>query len=164
VKILKFYFHKVKANMMDLNLLVVLDAVLQEQSVSRSAGQLNLSVPAVSRALGRLQAELGDPLMVRSGRGLEPTAVAVDLKPRVRALISQARALAGADDSAGAPARTFTIMAPADIIASAGAALADRMAADTPGTQLRLIGTDRDTDEADAVRDGVADAGQAQVS
>ena len=86
---------------MDLNLLVVLDVLLEEESVSRAAERLNMSVPAVSRALGRLRAALGDPLLVRSGRGLRPTATAVDLKPRVRALIDQARALTGAGPPAG---------------------------------------------------------------
>ena len=58
-----------KVSTLDLNLLVVLDVVLEEGSVSRAAPRLNMSVPAVSRALGRLRAALGDPLMVRSGRG-----------------------------------------------------------------------------------------------
>jgi DNA-binding transcriptional LysR family regulator len=142
--------------MMDLNLLVVLDVLLEEESVSRAAERLNMSVPAVSRALGRLRAALGDPLLVRSGRGLRPTAAAVDLKPRVRALIDQARALAGADTASGI--RTFTIMAPADVIATAGAGLLDRIAADEPGTRLRLMSTDHAADEAEAVRDGIADA------
>lgn len=141
---------------MDLNLLVVLDAVLEEASVSRAAQRLNMSVPAVSRALGRLRAMLGDPLMVRSGRGLQPTATAVDLKPRVRALIDQARALTGGGPARAA--RTFTIIAPADVIAVAGAALLARVAADAPGTQLRLLGAGRAADEAGAVRDGLADA------
>lgn len=142
---------------MDLNLLVVLDAVLEEGSVSRAAGQLNMSVPAVSRALGRLRAALGDPLMVRSGRGLQPTATAVNLKPQVRALIRQARDLLDPDDISSALTRTFTIMAPADVIASGGPRLLGRIAAEAPGARLRLLGTDRTCGEADAVRDGTAD-------
>jgi DNA-binding transcriptional LysR family regulator len=142
--------------MMDLNLLVVLDVVLEEESVSRAASRLNMSVPAVSRALGRLRAALGDPLLIRSGRGLQPTAAAVDLKPRVRALIDQARTLTSRDTSD--ETRTFTIMAPADIIAAAGAGLLGQVAADSPATRLRFLGTDRATDEADAVREGTADA------
>jgi DNA-binding transcriptional LysR family regulator len=142
--------------MMDLNLLVVLDVLLEEESVSRAAERLNMSVPAVSRALGRLRAALGDPLLARSGRGLRPTATAVDLKPRIRTLIDQARALTRADTAS--ETRTFTIMAPADVIAAAGAGLLDRITADGPRTRLRLLSTDHATDEADAVRDGTADA------
>jgi DNA-binding transcriptional LysR family regulator len=142
--------------MMDLNLLVVLDVLLEEESVSRAAERLNMSVPAVSRALGRLRAALGDPLLVRSGRALRPTATAVDFKPRVRALIDQARALTQAETVSRG--RTFTIMAPADVIAAAGTGLLDRIAADEPGTRLRLISTDHAADEAEAVRGGIADA------
>jgi len=142
--------------MMDLNLLVVLDVLLEEESVSRAAERLNMSVPAVSRALGRLRAALDDPLLARSGRGLRPTAAAVDLKPGVRALIDQARALTKADPASAT--RTFTIMAPADIIVAVGAALLDRITADEPRARLRLMSTDHAADEAEAVRDGIADA------
>jgi DNA-binding transcriptional LysR family regulator len=146
----------VKTSLMDLNLLVVLDVLLEEESVSRGAERLNMSVPAVSRALGRLRAALDDPLLVRSGRGLRPTAAAVDLKPRVRTLIDQARALTRSDTVT--EPRTFTIMAPSDVIAAAGAGLLARTAADEPAARLRLMSTDHAADEAEAVRDGLADA------
>jgi DNA-binding transcriptional LysR family regulator len=145
-----------KASMMDLNLLVILDVLLEEESVSRAAERLNMSVPAVSRALGRLRTALDDPLLVRSGRGLRPTAAAVDLKPRVRALIAQARALTRAGTASGI--RTFTIMAPGDVIATAGAVLLDRIAGAAPRTRLRLMSTDHASDEAETVREGIADA------
>ena len=51
----------------DLNLLVVLDALLSEQHVTRAAERLHLSQPAVSHALARLRDLLGDPLLVRAG-------------------------------------------------------------------------------------------------
>src|ERR1700722_18576116 len=142
--------------MMDLNLLVVLDVLLEEESVSRAAERLNMSVPAVSRGPGRLRPALGDPLLVRSGRGLRPTATAVDLKPRVRALIAQARALTRSDTIS--ETRTFTVMAPADVMAAACAVLLGRIAADDPRARLRLMSTDHATDEAQAVREGTADA------
>jgi DNA-binding transcriptional LysR family regulator len=148
----------VKVSALDLNLLVVLDVVLEEGSVSRAAARLNMSVPAVSRALGRLRAALGDPLMVRSGRGLQPTAAALDLKPRVRALVDQARALL--DTGTAAPralARTFTVLAPPEAIASAGALLLDRIAAEAPDVKLRFLTAGPATAEAEAVRDGTAD-------
>jgi DNA-binding transcriptional LysR family regulator len=148
----------VKVTALDLNLLVVLDVVLEEGSVSRAASRLNMSVPAVSRALGRLRAALGDPLMVRSGRGLQPTATALDLKPRVRALVVQAHALLDAGTAAPhALNRTFTVLAPAEAIASAGALLLDRVAAEAPGVKLRFLPAGPAADEAEAVRDGTAD-------
>jgi DNA-binding transcriptional LysR family regulator len=136
----------------------VLDVILEEGSVSRAAQRLNMSVPAVSRALGRLRAALGDPLMVRSGRGLRPTATALDLKPRVRALIDQAHALLDADTAAPrVSTRTFTVLAPPEAIADAGALLLARVAAEAPGVRLRFLPAGPATDEAEAVRDGTVD-------
>lgn len=63
----------------DLNLLVILDALLAEQHVTRAAERLHLSQPAVSHALARLRDLLGDPLLVRAGSGLVPTARALEL-------------------------------------------------------------------------------------
>lgn len=147
-----------KVSTLDLNLLIVLDVVLEEGSVSRAAPRLNMSVPAVSRALGRLRVTLGDPLMVRSGRGLQPTATALDLKPRVRALVDQARALLDTDAvTPRAFARTFTVLAPSEAIASTGARLLDRITAQAPGVRLRFRTAGPAAEEAEAVRDGTAD-------
>lgn len=57
----------------DLNLLPVLDAVLRHRSASLAARELDMSQSALSAALGRLRTLLGDPLFVRTGRGLQPT-------------------------------------------------------------------------------------------
>jgi len=70
---------------LDLNLLKVLDVLLREQHVSRAAQLLHLSQPATSAALMRLREALGDPLLVRSARGMQPTERAVELAPLVRA-------------------------------------------------------------------------------
>jgi len=61
---------------LDLNLLRVFDAVARERHVTRSAQRLNLSQPAVSNALARLRAALGDELFLRRPGGVEPTALA----------------------------------------------------------------------------------------
>ena len=68
----------------DLNLLKVFDEVMAERSLTRAAGRLALTQPAVSNALRRLRETLGDELLVRKGRGLEPTARALELWPSVR--------------------------------------------------------------------------------
>jgi len=67
----------------DLNLLVVLDALLAERHVSRAAIRLNRSQPAVSHALGRLRHLLDDPLLVRHGGALQPTMRALEIAPRL---------------------------------------------------------------------------------
>lgn len=71
----------------DLNLLRVLDVLLREQHVSRAAQALHLSQPATSAALMRLREALGDPLLVRTARGMQPTERAVELAPRLRTLL-----------------------------------------------------------------------------
>jgi DNA-binding transcriptional LysR family regulator len=73
----------------DLNLLVVLDALLAERHVSRAALRLNKSQPAVSHALGRLRLLLDDPLLVRRGGKLEATPFARSLAPELAALLGQ---------------------------------------------------------------------------
>lgn len=71
----------------DLNLLVVLDVLLDERSVSRAARRLNLSQPAVSGALKRLRESFNDPLFVRSQQGIRPTPQALDLIGPVKAVL-----------------------------------------------------------------------------
>ena len=70
----------------DLNLLVALDALLAEGSVTKAARRLGLSSSAMSRTLARLRAATGDPLLVRAGRGLVPTPHALVLRGRVHSL------------------------------------------------------------------------------
>lgn len=74
----------------DLNLLLVFDAVARFGSVSRAAQHLALSQPAVSHALNRLRAAVGDPLFTRAGRGLVPTPRAEAMMAPVRALVIEA--------------------------------------------------------------------------
>jgi len=86
----------VSLSSIDLNLLLVLDTVLAERSVVRAARRLHVTPPAVSNALARLRAALGDPLIVRSGRGVVPTPRASALAPALgRALRDLDRAVHG---------------------------------------------------------------------
>jgi DNA-binding transcriptional LysR family regulator len=78
------------ADQLDLNLLRVFDALLQEGSVTAAAERLHLSIPAASRALGRLRRAMGDPILVRAGRGMAPTPFALRTAPRVRSLLDEA--------------------------------------------------------------------------
>lgn len=76
---------------LDLNLLVALDALLDEGSVSRAAERLHLGQSATSAALGRLREHFGDPLLTPVGRRLEPTALARSLHPKVKEALRLAR-------------------------------------------------------------------------
>ncbi|MGY2316871.1 LysR family transcriptional regulator [Pseudomonas sp. SDO5522_S412] len=77
----------------DLNLLLALDMLLAECSVTLAAQRLNLSTSAMSRTLTRLRAVTGDPLLVRAGRGLVPTPRAIEMRDRVHELTRDARAV-----------------------------------------------------------------------
>ena len=68
----------------DLNLLTVFDAVMQEQNITRAAHSLGMSQPAVSNAVARLKVMFNDELFVRYGRGIQPTARAFQLFGSVR--------------------------------------------------------------------------------
>lgn len=69
---------------LDLNLLLVFDAIYGERSISRAAAKLHLSQPTVSNALARLRERLQDPLFERSAQGMLPT-------PRARKLAEPIR-------------------------------------------------------------------------
>ena len=73
----------------DLNLLVVFDALIAEGHATRAAERIGLTQPAVSHALNRLRALFGDPLFVRSPRGMVPTSLAQDIAPNVRSTLEQ---------------------------------------------------------------------------
>lgn len=75
----------------DLNLLVVLDALLAERSVTRAGARVGLSQPAASNALARLRSLLDDPLLVRVGGGMEPTPRALELASPVRSALQIVR-------------------------------------------------------------------------
>ncbi|MGG5812042.1 LysR family transcriptional regulator [Falsiroseomonas sp. CW058] len=76
---------------LDLNLLRVFDAVARERHVTRAAERLNLSQPAVSNALARLRAALGDELFLRRPGGVEPTALAASLAGPVAEMLDRLR-------------------------------------------------------------------------
>ena len=94
----------------DLNLLVVLEALLAERHVSRAAIRLNKSQPAVSHALARLRHLLDDPLLVRRQGGLEPTARAMEITPALSEALDRMRhLLAPAGFDPATERRTFRI-------------------------------------------------------
>lgn len=78
-----------KLSRLDLNLLVCLQVLIEELSVTRTAQRLCLSQSAVSKSLAKLREQFNDPLFTRSAHGLRPTPKAVFLKPRLETLINQ---------------------------------------------------------------------------
>ena len=142
---------------LDLNLLRVFDALLEAGSVTVAAERLNLSIPATSRALGRLRRAMGDPVLVRAGRGMAPTPFALRTAPRVRSLLDEASALisAGRELRVAELERTFTIRINDGVAATLATAAAEAAAADAPGVILRFVA--EGTESTEALRDGSVD-------
>ena len=124
---------------LDLNLLVYLEAILQERNVTRAGERLGISQPAVSQALGRLRRHFDDPLLVRSGRVSELTPLArsfyddVTMTCRLATRIFAAQA---AFDPATAD-REFTVLATDQAVAVLGPALSQVWSAG-PGVRIQF--------------------------
>ena len=124
----------------DLNLLRVFDALMRERNVTRAGEQIGLSQPAVSQALNRLRAMLGDQLFVRRASEMAPTPRAEDIAPAVRnalALVEQALAGDRTFDPATA-SRTYTLMGSDVISAMVVPRIFSGLAAEAPGIRLRV--------------------------
>lgn len=81
--------------MLDLVQLQVLDCLLREPSLTRTAELLGMSQPTVSRVLARLRRHFGDPLFVRAGQGMQPTARALELAEPLNVVLTGVRQLQG---------------------------------------------------------------------
>jgi DNA-binding transcriptional LysR family regulator len=125
---------------LDLNLLVVLRALLTERSVTRAARRVGLSQPATSHALARLREVLGDPLFVRSGRDLAPTPRAESLRePLEEALGKLERMLeAPRPFDPSTASRSFTIGASDYILFLLVPRLLERLARAAPKIDLSI--------------------------
>ncbi|MFE0133106.1 LysR family transcriptional regulator [Streptomyces sp. NPDC059037] len=142
---------------LDLNLLLALDVLLDEESVSGAARRLHLSEPAMSRTLGRIRKALGDPVLVRAGRRMVPTPHALAVRAEVSAVVERARALFAGPGAADlrTVSRTLTVLG-SDVIAAAyGPALFARAAAEAPGVRIRFLGESHV--DAPVLREGTAD-------
>lgn len=125
----------------DLNQLITLDVLLEECNVARAAARLNLSPSAMSRALARLRKTMGDPLLVRAGRGLVPTPRALELRGQVGPVVDAARAILGPADKLDLRqlVRTFSLRTSDGFVENFGPALLARVAKDAPGVRLRFV-------------------------
>ena len=84
---------------LDLRLLLAFDAVMSELHVTRAVRATGLSQPAMSHALARLRNLFGDPLLVRTTRGMKPTPRALELVDPVRKALRQVRKIFGAQSA-----------------------------------------------------------------
>jgi DNA-binding transcriptional LysR family regulator len=141
----------------DLNLLVVLDALLAEGSVARAARRLRLSPSAMSRALARLRETTGDPLLVRAGRGLVPTPRAIELGGRVSQLVQDGIAVLRPVENLNLKqlARTFTLRTSEGFAETFGPDLIARISDEAPGVRLYFV--QKPDKDSSPLRDGIVD-------
>lgn len=125
---------------LDLNLLVPLDALLQERSVTRAAARLGLSQPALSAALRRLRRHFDDPLLVRVGNNYELSPLGVALRHRTADALDVAERVfgseAGFDPSTSR--RTFTLLMSDYPMAVLGPRVVAALREQAPGMTMRL--------------------------
>ena len=128
---------------LDLNLLLVLQAVLAERSVARAAERLHVTPSAISNSLARLRSALGDPLVTRKGRGIVPTSRALEIAPVLERSLREIEAAIGPSPFDPAHStRMFTLA-----VAEAGQVawlprITHVMRTQMPRARLRVVGID----------------------
>lgn len=147
----------------DFNLLLTLDAVLSEGSVVRAARRLRLSPSAMSRALNRLREATGDPLLVKSGRGLVPTPRAVALRAGVSRLVEEVESVLRPAERLDLARLVcnFTLRSGEGFVENFGPALISRVAAEAPGVVLKFVVKEEKDDK--LLREGTVDLETAVV-
>lgn len=145
-------------NPIDLNLLVALDVLLAECSVTVAARRLGLSTSAMSRTLTRLRAATADPLLVRAGRHLVPTPRALELRGRVHAITQDAHAVLrpqSREVDMASVELTFTVRASEAFMEWLAAPVVAAVARSAPRVCLRFVA--KPDKSAEPLREGVVD-------
>jgi DNA-binding transcriptional LysR family regulator len=124
---------------LDLNLLRVFDALVEERSVTRAGERLGLTQSAISHALSRLRYVLDDDLFVRGAEGMHPTRRAAEIAPRLRqGLLQLQLALTPADFVPHETSRRFTIICGEYVGAILVPALVARLREVAPRAEIRI--------------------------
>lgn len=128
----------------DLNLLVHLDALLKERSVTRAAARVGIGQSAMSHNLARLRELFGDELLTRGSEGMRLTPRAVTLLEPVQSMLAQVEALVSRDQAfdPATAVRTFRFGLPDSMEILIMPALLARMREVAPGIHLRLFNFD----------------------
>ncbi|GAA1804441.1 LysR family transcriptional regulator [Nesterenkonia flava] len=129
---------------MDLNLLRVFAAVYEEGSLSGAAGRLHLTQPTISHSCQKLRRHYGDPLFVRTGRGVRPTSFADDLYRQVGAHVQALDGIAAQRVSFDpAIARQEFVLCLSDIGESAFLpTILSRLMVEAPGVTVQSVPVD----------------------
>lgn len=133
----------VNLSSVDLNRLLALHAVLEERSVSRAAARLHVTPPAVSNTLALLREQLGDPLVVRAGRGLVPTPLGEALAPRLAEVVAAVgRVLEPRSVDPRTTTRTFSLACSDAEQIVVAPRVAEAFARELPRARLRIVSVD----------------------
>jgi len=128
---------------LDLNLLRILDTVLSEKSVARAAERLHVTPSAVSNALARLRFVLGDPLVIRNGRGIVPSPRAAALAPALKRTLVDLERVVHAEEFDPAATTTQFTLAMADAVQVARLPQLEKLLSKRmPKARLRVVGID----------------------
>lgn len=142
---------------LDASLLIALDALLSEQSVTRAAEQLHTSPASMSRTLGRLRRTLGDPLLVRAGHRMVPTPRARAMQAEVAEVVRQCVHLLtpGKGIDPATLRATFTVQAADLILAGLAPGLLELASTEAPQVSIRFA--PETLEGSPALRDGITD-------
>jgi DNA-binding transcriptional LysR family regulator len=148
---------------LDLNLLIALEALLDECSVGKAAERLHTSPPAMSRTLAKLRRILDDPVLVRAGRVMVPTPRAVAMAGDLRETLERARALFAAPERPNLATlrRTFTLQIGDLVFSAISSRLLSRVRAQAPGVTLRFVAESHE--ETHSLRSGAVDLELGQI-
>jgi DNA-binding transcriptional LysR family regulator len=124
----------------DLNLLVSLQALLEEKSVSQAAKRLSITQPAMSKTLARLRETFDDPLFARSKRGIQPTPRALSLSAELQRVLSSIEGLLDAGEFSPGAYRGEIVMAISEYVGfTLLPPLTGRLQTIAPQLQLKTI-------------------------
>lgn len=142
----------------DLNLLVIFDAMARLRSVNKTAEAVDLSQPATSGALARLRVLFDDALFVRAGSQMQPTPRALELAPIVRRVLGiiEAEVLQQAGFDPARADRSFTILTPDIGEVAFLPGVLKRLRQDAPHVRLQAVSRPR-TAAAQALESGEAE-------
>jgi DNA-binding transcriptional LysR family regulator len=124
----------------DLNLLLVFDAVFQEKNITKAGSKIGLTQSSVSNALSRLRGHLGDELFVRAAEGMRPTPRAIELAEPIRStLFSLQHILDPQRFNPATESRVFKIAAVDYFSVIVAPRLASYLSQNAPGIDVRII-------------------------
>ncbi|MEO0535764.1 MAG: LysR family transcriptional regulator [Cyanobacteria bacterium P01_A01_bin.123] len=130
---------------LDLNLLLALDVLIEEASVTRAAEKLNLSQSSMSHSLKRLRSLLDDPILVRTSRDMEVTPYAREMRIAIRQVLTDIQSMLFEREAFNARTarEDFRIAASDYVEATLGGDLLQNLRNQAPGIRIRISNIDR---------------------